>query len=171
MNEIYCNLRKLEKKDAPLMLEWMKDNEVTQNLKTDFSSKTLKDCQRYIENSLIDVNNINLAIVNEKNEYYGTVSLKNIDYVKQSAEFAITIRKIAMGKGYSKYAMKEIIKKGFKELKLKYIYWYVDINNERAIKFYNKNGYNSVSIKQIAKICPACSQYVDSDYIWYLESL
>lgn len=170
MDKVYCNLRKLELKDAPLMLEWMHDSNVTENLKTDFSSKTVDDCKKFIEDSLKDIHNVNLAVTNENDEYYGTVSLKAIDYENLSAEFAITVRRIAMGKGYSQYAMKEIIKKGVEDLKLKYIYWYVDQNNERAIRFYNKNGYNRVSIDELIKICPLCSAYKDKKYIWYLYS-
>ena len=79
-------------------------------------------------------------IVNDQDEYMGTVSLKNIDRIRQCAEFAITIRKSAMGKGYSAYGMQEIISEGFELLHLKYIYWYVRKENMRAIKFYEKMG-------------------------------
>ena len=34
-------LRKLELKDAPLMLEWMHDETVVEDLHTDFASKTI----------------------------------------------------------------------------------------------------------------------------------
>ena len=41
-------LRKLEMKDAPLMLQWMHDRNVTENLRTDFASKTLQDAENFI---------------------------------------------------------------------------------------------------------------------------
>ena len=41
----------------------------------------------------------------------GTVSLKHIK--NNTAEFAIAIRKIAMGYGFASYAMNEIIQYGF----------------------------------------------------------
>ena len=69
----------------------------------------------------------------------GTVSLKNIE--DDEAEFAIAIRSCAMGKGYSKYAMEKCIQYAFQNMKLKKVYWYVSMNNMRAIRFYEKNGY------------------------------
>lgn len=73
----------------------------------------------------------------------GTVSLKNIE--EDKAEFAITVRKYAMGKGYSHFGMREIKKIGLQDMNLSSIYWYVDNNNQRAIKFYDKNGYQRIS--------------------------
>lgn len=136
-------LRKLELKDAPLMLEWMHDETVIKDMQADFSSKTLEDCNLFILSSKDTRKNLHLAIVDENDEYMGTVSLKNIEEGK--AEFAITVRKCAMGKGYSRFGMREIIRIGLEEMNLSRIYWYVDKNNQRAIKFYDKNGYQRIS--------------------------
>ena len=136
-------LRKLELKDAPLMLSWMHDEMVTKYLQTDFGSKTLSKCHFFIERSLKDTANMHLAIVSDEDEYMGTVSLKHI--IDGSAEFAITVRSCAMGKGYSKYAMETIFDKGFDELNLKSIFWCVSPKNKRAIRFYDKNGYKHIS--------------------------
>ena len=136
-------LRKLELKDAPLMLEWMHDETVVKDMQADFSSKTLEDCNHFILSSKDTRKNLHLAIVDENDEYMGTVSLKNIE--EDKAEFAITVRKNAMGKGYSLFGMREIIKIGLGDMNLSSIYWYVDKNNQRAIKFYDKNGYQRIS--------------------------
>ena len=131
-------LRNLNDKDAPLMLEWMHDESIVNEMQEDFLSKTIEDCKKFIDLS-ISLNAIHLAIVDEADTYMGTVSLKNIE--NDMAEFAIVVRKCAMGKGYSKYGMSEIIKLGFEQLKLKKIYWYVSVKNYRAIRFYDKMGY------------------------------
>ncbi len=68
----------------------------------------------------------------------GTVSLKHIDMHRKQAEFAIAIRLCAMGRGISQYAMKEILRKGFKEIGLEKIFWCVSENNKRVIRFYEK---------------------------------
>ena len=47
-------LRELEKKDAELMLEWMHDRNVVHWLNTDFDSKTIADCEKFIEISSFD---------------------------------------------------------------------------------------------------------------------
>ena len=77
----------------------------------------------------------------------GTVSLKNIE--NGTAEFAITVRKGAMGKGVSKYAMSEIIRIGLEELNLKSVYWCVSPENKRAVKFYDKNGYIRIDLSKL----------------------
>lgn len=140
-------LRKLEIKDAPLMLEWMHDADVVQNMQTDFTHKTLSDCENFIRTSQTDNKNLHLAVVDDNNTYMGTVSLKNIE--NGAAEFAIAARKVAMGKGFSRYAMSEIIRIGFEKLKLRRIYWCVSPENKRAVKFYDKNGYTRIDISKL----------------------
>lgn len=150
-------LRKLKSKDAPLMLEWMYDKNVTEYLAKDFSKFTLSDCQSFINNSQNDKNNLHLAVVNEADEYQGTVSLKNIDHEKKNAEFAIAIRSCAMGKGFGRFAMQKILKYGKEHCGLSMIYWYAYRNNVKAIKFYEQCGYK--------KSC------VDAKCIWYQYQL
>ena len=137
-------LRKLETKDAQRMLEWMHDKSVVENLRTNFENKTLADCIEFIEKSGTEKESVNLAIVSDDDEYMGTVSLKDID--DEKAEFAITVRSDAMGKGYSPYAMNEIIQLGFRQLGISEIYWCVDKRNARAVRFYEKNGWKSIDI-------------------------
>ena len=44
-------LRMLKIKDAPFMLEWMHDDFVVHDMKTNFASKTLEDCISFIESA------------------------------------------------------------------------------------------------------------------------
>ena len=136
-------LRKLKTEDAPFMLEWMHDESVVEILQTNFASKTLAGCELFIQDSQVDSANLHMAIVDENDEYMGTVSLKNI--ADGSAEFAITIRKTVMGTGISRLAMKKIIEVGLEEKGLDSIYWCVSPENKRAVRFYDKNGYHRVS--------------------------
>mgnify|MGYP002859319983 CR=1 FL=1 len=135
-------LRKLRIKDAPFMLEWMHDKSVVENLQTDFARKTLADCEQFICNSQNDYSNLHIAIVDDNDEYMGTVSLKNL--WDETAEFAIAIRKNAMGTGIASKAMEDIINIGFEEKGLSSIYWCVSPENKRAVRFYDKNGYHRV---------------------------
>ena len=129
-------LRKLKIKDALLMLEWMHDESVTMHLKTDFRNKTEDDCVSFISSSLSDKKNIHMAI---------TVSLKNINYIDSFAEFAITVRRTAMGKNFASFGMNEIIRIAHEDLNIKRVIWCVSTNNHRAIKFYRKLGYIQIS--------------------------
>lgn len=138
------HLRTLELRDASKMLEWMHDDTVTHDLYTNFSTKTLKDAEEFINASKNDKQNINLAIASDQNEYMGTVSLKHIDYENGTAEFAITVCRDAMGHGYSWFGMKEIINKAFEELNLNCVYWCVSRKNLRAVRFYDKHNFHEV---------------------------
>ena len=120
------------------MLEWMHDPDVVKYMRRDFASQTIEDCLRFIQASNSE-ENLHLAVVNDEDEYMGTVSLKHISDGK--AEFGITVRSCAMGKGYAQFGMQRIIEKGFSELGLHEIYWCVAAENSRALRFYDKNGY------------------------------
>lgn len=135
-------IRNLELKDATLMLEWMHDEKVVEYLQGNFREKTIDDCKSFIVASENKKNNIHLAIVNDEDEYMGTVSLKNIDRINASAEFAITVRRCAMGRGYSWYGMEEIIDKAFNEFGLESVYWCVSRKNKRAVRFYDKHNFH-----------------------------
>lgn len=136
------HLRRLELKDAPLMLSWMHDKSVTENMFSDFSSKTLKDAEDFILASLVEGCDLNLAIASDADEYMGTVSLKHINDGK--AEFAIAVRSEAMGRGYAWFAMESIIKMAFDQLGLESVYWCVSRRNSRAIRFYDKHHFSEV---------------------------
>lgn len=136
------HLRKLELKDAPLMLAWMHDENVVNNLHTNFFSKTIKDCEKFIESSKLISDEAHFAIASDEDEYMGTVSLKCIDKRNKSAEFAIAVRREAMGRGYSWFGMESIIEKAFIEFNLESVYWCVSRENLRAIRFYDKHNFH-----------------------------
>ncbi len=137
-------IRKLRISDAPYMFEWMSDETVVKDLFTDFLSKTIDDCIFFIKNS-DSMNSCNFAIANYKNEYMGTVSLKHIDTHNRTAEFAIAVRKKAMGSGYSWYGMKQIIEYAFEKKGLEHLYWCVSDSNDRAYKFYKKHNFHETN--------------------------
>lgn len=157
-------LRSLELKDVPLMLEWMHDDIVTRDLNTNFAAKESGDVIDFILASADISKNLHLAIVSDNDEYMGTVSLKHIDRESSNAEFAITVRKAAMGRGYSWYGMTEIIRIAFEDLELDCVYWCVSLKNLRAVRFYNKHGF-----KQIVDIAQNIQDRYKgkNDMIWY----
>lgn len=163
------NLRKLEIKDAPFMLEWMHDPTVVEFMQADFAKKTLTDCETFIKDSWNNKKNLHLAIVDEQDTYMGTVSLKNINIQTFSAEFAITVRSSAMGRGYSQYGMRQIFDIGKKQCGLKKIYWCVSPENKRAIRFYDKNGYQRVDKNEVNHEGYTSDQI--NSFIWYQEML
>lgn len=135
------NLRKLEYKDAPTMLEWMHDSDVTNYLKNDFAKMKLKDCIDFIEKTKYDTDNIHYAVCDEKDEYLGTISLKNIDKISGTAEYAISFRSKSIGTGTAFEATKEILQIAFLKLNLNRVYLDVLCENKRAVRFYEKVGF------------------------------
>lgn len=133
-------LRRLEEKDAPLMLEWMHDSEINRNFQADFASATMESVLDFIRNSFHEENK-NFAFVDEKDEYLGTISLKNISLKNANAEYAIVTRKKAQGTGAAMQATQELLRYAFEELKLHKVYLNVLEENVRAQKLYEKCGF------------------------------
>ena len=143
MNNQYRNirLRELEEKDCDYILEWMNDREITGNLKLSDLHIQRKDILNFIENSINDSSNMHFAIVSEDDEYLGTISLKNINKKDENAEYAIVLRKTAIGMNIARHATDLVLNKAFSELKLSKIYLTVTSGNTRAVKFYQKYGF------------------------------
>ena len=163
-------LRKLEEKDAEFMYEWMTDPEIFSFFRFDASSVTLQTCREYILHAYDDLNSIHYAIVNEKDEYLGTVSLKNI--TEKDAEYAISTRKKVHGTGVAYKATMEILQIAFEELHLQEVYLNVLGDNTRAISFYKKVGFqvydhdeNTVNIKGMDK----CLEWYHCSYKLYAQ--
>jgi RimJ/RimL family protein N-acetyltransferase/dTDP-4-dehydrorhamnose 3,5-epimerase-like enzyme len=134
-------LRPLLKKDALFMLEWLEDHKITENFCFETHDVSFDSVLSFIKESESMNVNAHFAIVNEADEYQGTVSLKNINSKNKSAEYAIALRKKAQGKGYAFKATEEILEFAFEKLNLERIYLNVLSRNQIAINFYEKFGF------------------------------
>ena len=132
-------IRDLKRIDAPLMLEWMHDEGLVKFFPTNFRDKTLADCEAFIQAE--DACTRNWAICSDGDEYLGTVSLKHIDGENANAEYAIAMRRCALGTGASHYGTQAVLKIAFEELGLNRVYLNVLEENVRANKFYEKAGF------------------------------
>ena len=135
-------LRQLHEKDAPFMLEWMKDKEVARNFRFEAGNATMQSVCGFIEASQNMETNANFAITEaNSDEYLGTVSLKNIDKQAKSAEYAIVLRKKAQGKQCGAAATAKILEYAYYTLELERVYLNVLSTNEKAIRFYEAFGF------------------------------
>lgn len=137
-------LRELNLKDAEYMLEWMHDPNVSECLGKDFKSMTIDNCKAFIESACSDDDNRHYAIVDDNDEYMGTISLKEIDRVNKRAEYAISCRTKAIGQGFAVSATKELFRIAKDELGLSLIYLNVYKTNIRAQKMYQKVGFINI---------------------------
>lgn len=138
-------LRKLQKEDMEGMLEWMNDSDIRHNFLFSLDRLDEKRVLQFIENAEvvpIDGKSVHYAITDkESDEYLGTISLKEVSIVNKNAEYAISLRKKAQGKGIASKATKEILRLAFEQFKFERIYLNVFSNNVRAIRLYEKCGF------------------------------
>lgn len=147
-------LRPLKIKDADGMLEWMRDVDIQRNFREGISKRTKEDILLFIQTSGVEFKengSVHFAIVDDSDEYMGTISLKNISLEDKNAEYAISLRKKAQGTGLAKEATKELLHLAFVENGLHKVYLNVLSENKRAIRFYEKMGfrYEGESVDQL----------------------
>ncbi len=119
-------IRELRPEDAPYLAEWMPDAK-------DFlrASESAPDERHY-------------AIVSDEDACMGMASLTHIDSAEGFAELRIVVRRIAFSKGYAHCGVVEILDIAFQRLGLNSVYWCVNPDNARAIRFFQKHGFNTL---------------------------
>jgi len=133
--------RALQLSDADYMCEFLDDPDISGNFLYTRYPFSKDNFIEFIKSSWGSKSNIHYAIVDENDEYVGTISLKNVNYIDRNAEYAIVIRKKYWGKDYAYEATKKIIEYGFNRLNMHKIYLNVLSSNIRANKFYEKYGF------------------------------
>ena len=140
-------LRQLEIKDAPFMLEWMHDPDIQKGFKKNMMDASMDDVLRFIKSNspipggIVSGTSLHYAIVDDSDEYLGTASLKSIDTKNGTAEYAITTRKKVQSKGIAYNATMMMLSKAFFELGLHRVYLSVYSNNRSAIRLYERCGF------------------------------
>jgi RimJ/RimL family protein N-acetyltransferase len=134
-------LRKLKTADVPRIYDWMKDPEINQFFRFNADDMTLDSVTQYVQQAQDTKYNLHLAVVDDHDQYLGTVSLKDIDEVNRKAEYAICMRKEAQGTCAAVFATSEILKIAFLERNLNRVYLNVLSDNLRANRFYEKFGF------------------------------
>lgn len=132
--------RKLEKEDVSLLHRWQNDTEVYMNMSGTMDLYSTEDIETFYEKIKDEKNYI---IVEKKtNKDIGRVSLPFLDYEQQNTEIIIMIgEKKDWGKGYGKEAFQLILNYIFNELNLHRAGLKVFSFNEKAIKMYEKFGF------------------------------
>ena len=122
----------------------MHDPDIQKYFRFDMINSTREDVIGFIHRSHIDVvegESIHYAITDDLDEYLGTISLKDLDLMARNAEYAISLRKKAQGRGIAIEATNEILKRAFLEFEMERIYLNVLSENRRAIQLYEKCGF------------------------------
>lgn len=137
-------LRALRAEDADGMQEWMQDPDIQNNFREGMEKRTREDILDFIRTAdtiFRDGGSVHYAVVDDTDEYMGTISLKEINLTDRHAEYAVCLRKKAQGKGLAKEATEELLRLAFEENGLHRVYLNVLSENRRAIRFYEKLGF------------------------------
>ena len=140
-------LRPLNENDVQGMQEWMNDDSINAFFDLLPSQKTEESIRHFIQTSQTDRNH-HYAIVNEQDEYLGTISLKNIHLKNKHAEYAIVLRKKAQGLGIGFMATQALLNIAKVELHLHKVYLTVLKENQYAIRMYEKAGFKHQGLFQ-----------------------
>jgi diamine N-acetyltransferase len=158
-------LRKFTINDAKEMLAFTNDLDTKINTNFLHYSNSLRDFKNFIINSFKDTKHLHFAI-DYNGDYAGTVSLKNINKKRRTAEFAIIVHPSFRGRGIANQALNLILKKAKIE-KLDEIFLNVFEDNIKAISLYRKVGflkyYTSYRINKF--------QNISKTIIWMYKTL
>ena len=144
-------LRELRKEDIPNINKWRNDSELINHLGAPFRYINLDVDYRWYDNYMQNRNTtIRCAIVEATDEdnILGLISLTNINFINRSAEFHIMIGDTKnKGKGIGYFATIEILTHAFNNMNLNRIELGVLESNTRALKLYEKVGFNREGVK------------------------
>ena len=86
-------LRELRISDVERMYEFLSDPDVSNSYVFSRAPVSRERLVDFVRSSWYESGNVHFAISGDDDEYIGTVSLKNINYVDRTAEYAIMIGK------------------------------------------------------------------------------
>jgi diamine N-acetyltransferase len=137
-------LRPIERDDLPRFVEWFGDPEVKRHLGI-WLPFSLAQEERWFERSLEQIERqeaVLLAIETTEGMHIGNVGLHQIDWKNRHAELGIAIgEKVYWNQGYGSDAVHTLLKLAFREMNLHRVQLRVDADNGRAIRCYEKAGF------------------------------
>jgi RimJ/RimL family protein N-acetyltransferase len=135
-------LRPLEREDAPLLVRWINDPEVTETLNF-YRPMNLRAEEEFIDRALQSEHDLALGIaLAEGDRLIGTTGLHQIDFRNRHAGFGISLGdKGEWGKGYGTETTRLLVRHCFETLNLHRVWLHVFQYNERGIRTYEKVGF------------------------------
>ena len=134
-------LRAVEREDIPVFVRWFNDPEVLQYLSL-YMPMSQAEEERWFERQLDARDQKVLAIETAEGIHIGNIGLHEIDWKNRQAELGIAIgEKAYWGLGYGSDAIKTLLRFAFDEMNLHRVYLRVFDFNARAIRCYEKCGF------------------------------
>ena len=141
-------LRAYEPEDDEHSLRWFNDPLITQWLDAGAFPLSRQSQKERAERFRTNSEDLVLAVCKEENDLHiGNVGFHNISYTTRNAEIGVVIGERTLhGKGYGSEAIELMVKYGFESLNLRRIYLRVLMNNEAALKSYEKLGFQKEGV-------------------------
>ena len=136
--------------DAEKMLNTMSNPNVNHYMTFKDKIFSFDEIILFIEKAKRDRKNLHLVVVSDDNDYLGSVSLKNLDFINRRSEYSIALSPEVLGKGIAAHATNTLFSIAFNYLKLNSIYLSVKKDNIRAIRFYEKSGFIPTEFESLA---------------------
>ena len=137
-------LRPIERSDLPRFVAWFGDPEVRRHLLI-YLPFSLAQEERWFEHLLERLeqqSDLVLAIETAEGVHVGNVGLHGIDWKNRSAELGIIIgEKACWDQGYGTDAIRTLVGLAFREMNLHRVFLRVDADNVRAVRCYEKAGF------------------------------
>lgn len=136
-------LREQERKDIAEINSWRNDEDLIKSLTAPYryinNDVDIMWFQQYMSNRS---SNVRCAVVDSQDTIIALVSLTDIDYLNQSADFRLMVGKESnRGKGIGTFAVMEMLKHAFENLNLNRVELTVLSDNEVAKHLYEKCGF------------------------------
>lgn len=133
-------IRKFERKDIPLKVEWINNNENNTYLHYDLPL-TVEGTEKWFKSHEKDNSRYD-AIIEVNKTPVGTIGLLNIDRKNSKAEYYIAMGETKYkGKGVAKEASRLLLSYGFEKIGLNRIYLYTESGNVTAQRLFEKLGF------------------------------
>ncbi|MEM4703275.1 MAG: GNAT family N-acetyltransferase [Candidatus Pacearchaeota archaeon] len=138
-------LRRFKRRDQESLRRNINDKKIARNTLTIPHPYKKKDARYWINHNLRlykfkKPKEINW-VIDINGEVAGSVGLAKIDRINKNAEIGFWLAKKYWNQGIMTRAVRQIIKFGFKKLKLKRIYAYVFVFNKASQKVLEKTGF------------------------------
>ena len=134
-------LRAIERSDIPAFVRWFNDPEVRQYLDVYIPMSQAQE-ERWFEAQLADSGNRILGIETLDGVLLGNTGLHKINWKERSAELGIVLgEKEYWGRGYGTDAIRTLLWFAFQEMNLHRVFLRVFEYNQRAMRCYEKCGF------------------------------
>jgi diamine N-acetyltransferase len=149
-------LRAIERSDIPTFLRWLNDPEVIKNLLLYLPLSQAQE-EQWFEDYLCDTSRHIFGIEKEDGKLIGNVALEGINWKDRHAELGIVIgEKDCWDKGYGTDAVHALLGFAFREMNLHRVFLRVFEDNVRAIRCYEKCGFQHEGRLREAEFSAGC---------------